>query len=277
MNVNINQLCPENWETMKIGLHSRFCENCEKNVIDFTNKDRREILEYLLTNYDKRICGRLYPSQLDFSHKDFLVTISALSRQSKNSNLPFYLLTLGTLILASCNNSEQSNEQKTKPVDTIVSNPIKPDTTSKSVQIEKSDTTKNDIKEKVVELTDIPILGEIAVGPDTTFGHTEPYPYVENMPEFVGGIDSLSSFIKQNLKYPEWEKSNKIEGTVYVRFVVDKNGKVKDSEILRTVEKAKNFDNEVLRVVNEMPDWKPGEHEGENVDVQFNLPIKFKL
>jgi|LakMenE18May11ns_1017448.scaffolds.fasta_scaffold8140574_1 hypothetical protein len=36
--IEIKKPCPENWETMKIGLNSRFCDNCQKNVIDFTNE-----------------------------------------------------------------------------------------------------------------------------------------------------------------------------------------------------------------------------------------------
>ncbi len=91
MKARIDNPCSEDWNKMKIGLHSRFCDKCEKNVMDFTNKSRQEILEYLLTNYDKRVCGRIYRSQLDFSDTDFLVTIKAISRKNKNPNLAFYL------------------------------------------------------------------------------------------------------------------------------------------------------------------------------------------
>lgn len=273
--VNIPKPCPADWERMKIGLHSRFCDNCEKNVIDFTHKDRKEILEYLLANYDKRVCGHIFPYQLDFTNTDFLITINALNKKSNNPNLSFYLLTLGTLILAGCDNPEIGN--KSKGVDTIASAPKNIDTTTTTQYL---DTSRKSFINPKKEMPPIPIgaiEGEIFVGPDTTFGHAEPYPYVEIMPEFKGGMDSLLSFINLNLKYPDWEKENKIEGKVFVNFVVDKNGKIKNAKILKTVKGSKNFDIEVLRVINNMPDWIPGQQDGKNVDVQFNLPINFKL
>jgi protein TonB len=87
----------------------------------------------------------------------------------------------------------------------------------------------------------------------------------------------LNTFIKQNLVYPNWERENNIQGKVVVNFVVDKNGKIKDGKILSTVQGAKNFDKEVLRLINSMPNWIPGQQDGNKVDVQFNLPIDFKL
>jgi TonB family protein len=261
---------------MKIGLHSRFCNSCQKNVIDFTNKDRKEILEYLLTSRTEKICGRIYRSQLDFSNTDFLITIQALAKQNKNKNISFYLLAVGTMILASCNNTTDQ-QTLTQPDTTITQS----DTTDKSKgKIEEPNDTINKVgkAEKAPPVIPIDIvLGEIEIYHDTIYGKTEPYQLVDIMPEFKGGIDSLMSFIKQNLEYPEWEKENKIEGKVFVNFVVDKNGKIKDPKILRSVQGSKNFDKEVLRVINSMPDWTPGQQDEKNVDVQFNLPIYFKL
>ncbi|MCW5932509.1 MAG: energy transducer TonB [Bacteroidetes bacterium] len=275
--IDIKKPCPENWETMKIGLHSRFCDSCQKNVIDFTNKDRREILEYLLTNRKDKVCGRVYRSQLDFSNTDLLITIQALSKQTTNTNIPFYLLTVGTMILASCNNNAPDNQVLT-PQDTII---IQSDTTKKDIK--KNEEPKDTIKEVEQAKIDPPVipidivLGEIDIYHDTIYGKAEPYQLVDIMPEFKGGIDSLMSFVRQNLKYPDWEKENKIEGKVFVSFIVDKNGKIKEPKILRSVQGSKNFDKEVIRVINNMPDWTPGQQDGKTVDVQFNLPINFKL
>ena len=275
--IDIKKPCPENWETMKISLHSRFCDNCQKNIIDFTNKDKREILEYLLSNRTEKVCGRIYSSQLDFSNTDILITIQALSKQNKNSNISFYLLTIGTLILASCNNNSTDQKESTNIVTTITQT----DTIEGTgiINKEPQDTT---IKHKKTE-KDTPIipsdilLGEIDIYHDTIYGKTEPYQLVDIMPEFKGGIDSLMSFVRQNLKYPEWEKENKIEGKVFVTFIVDKNGKIKEPKILRSVKGSRNFDKEVIRVISSMPNWTPGKQDGKNVDVQFNLPINFKL
>lgn len=275
--LEIKNPCPKNWETMKIGLNSRFCENCQKNVIDFTKKDKKEILEYLILNRTEKICGRIYRSQLDFSNTDLLVTIQALSKQIKNSNIPFYILGIGTLILAGCNNNSTDQNVITNPI-----SKIEETNSFKEIEIKNEDTQKTEVKPKKSEneTTIIPleiVSGEINFYHDSFIKKSEPYQIVDIMPEFKGGIDSLMSFIRQNLKYPDWERENNIEGKVLVSFIIDKKGTVKDPIILRSVPNSRNFDKEVIRVISSMPNWVPGQLNGKNVDVQFNLPINFKL
>jgi len=280
LNVTIQKPCSENWESMRIGLHSRFCENCIRDVVDFTNKDRKEILEYLIFNHDKKICGRVYPSQIDFSKSDFLVTIKAFSERSNNPNLSFYLLAMGSLILAGCNNNSVSSNSA---LDEIVNDPsikitnmIDDSTKNNTNTIDKLDTTSGEtMREHLIAYESI-IMGDFCVFPEPA-EKIEPLLFVKVMPEFKGGVDSLMSFIKQKLVYPAWERNNKIHGKVIVTFVVDKNGKIKDPKILKSVEGSKYFNHEVIRVVNSMPDWRPGWHDGKNVDVQFTLPIEFQL
>jgi TonB family protein len=100
---------------------------------------------------------------------------------------------------------------------------------------------------------------------------------VEEMPVFNGGNDSMFIYINNNLQFPEWEKQNKIEGTVYVSFVINREGGINDIKIIRSVENAKNFDQEVKRIITEMPQWTPGRQRGEKVSVRYTLPISFKL
>ncbi|NEQ49146.1 MAG: energy transducer TonB [Leptolyngbya sp. SIO3F4] len=269
---NISHPCPEKWESMKIGLHARFCENCQKNVVDFTQRDRKEILEYLLTHRNQRICGHVYPSQLDFTHTDLLVTIRALSKQRKNHNLSFYVLAAGAFLLSGCGPTESS--ETPTPIDTLET--VSLDTTTDSTTVSpEPENTEPEVPE--LDSMDLTLEGDIMLIGDTAHKHTGPYSYVEHMPEFKGGMDSLMAYVRENLKYPEWEKSNDIQGVVYVRFVVDKEGYVRDPKIIRSVNEATNFDREVLRVVREMPDWNPGRHQGEHVDVFFYLPIRFAL
>ena len=101
------------------------------------------------------------------------------------------------------------------------------------------------------------------------------YDVVEQMPEFPGGIQALISWVGENLQYPQSCIDQNIEGRVLVSFIVDKSGKVRDAEILRSV--APEIDAEALRVVNAMPDWKPGIHEGAPVHVKYSLPLVFKI
>jgi len=100
---------------------------------------------------------------------------------------------------------------------------------------------------------------------------------VEQDPEFPGGVSELMKFLENNLKYPENAKSKGIQGTVFVTFVIEKDGSMSGSSILRGIQNGADLDAEALRVINMMPDWKPGKQRGEAVRVQFNLPIRFVL
>ncbi|HET6227983.1 MAG TPA: energy transducer TonB [Bacteroidia bacterium] len=274
---------------MKIGIDSRFCEHCQKDVIDFTEKSREEILKIILTNRDRRLCGRFRKSQLDYTPDELLITVQALSKNPKNTNLAFYLLTMGTLLLSSCSNDEpKESTSSTEIVD--ATQKMKGDSMHKLFSKQEMDTVECDGKHKpvkhkpdevYVEEVERIVSGEL-IAPELEItppdvDNNEPYKFADVMPEFIGGIDSLRSYITKNLKFPARELEQNITATVYVRFVVDKTGKVINLQILRAAAGTNNFDEEVIKLMNNMPLWKPGSHKGENVDVEFNLPIKFKL
>ncbi len=101
------------------------------------------------------------------------------------------------------------------------------------------------------------------------------YVVVEQDPEFPGGMESLYQYLAGNVKYPAEAKANKIEGRVYVTFVVEKDGSVTNARIIRSPHESLSA--EALRVVQAMPKWRPGRTGGKPVRVQFNLPINFKL
>jgi TonB family protein len=92
-------------------------------------------------------------------------------------------------------------------------------------------------------------------------------------PEFPGGADSLQSFLKNNLAYPDSAKINHIQGKVYIGFLIDYEGKIKNPRILSSA--SPDLDKEAMRVVSMMPDWKPGTAGGSPVSVQYILPIEF--
>lgn len=104
---------------------------------------------------------------------------------------------------------------------------------------------------------------------------TDTYLMVEAEPEFPGGMEALMKYLSENIKYPEQAKKENIQGKVYMRFVVERDGSIVDAEILRGI--GGGCDEEALRVVNAMPKWKPGKQKGTPVRVQYNLPIVFKL
>lgn len=86
---------------------------------------------------------------------------------------------------------------------------------------------------------------------------------------------ALFGHILKNMRYPEMARKDSLEGTVVVEFVIDKQGYVSKSKILKDI--GGGCGEEVLRVVNSMARWNPGEQRGRNVNVQFRLPVRFKL
>ncbi len=104
----------------------------------------------------------------------------------------------------------------------------------------------------------------------------DPVLIAQIMPTFQGkDINSFRDYIAKNLKFPERAKNTGISGTVYASFVVDKTGKISSVKILRGVHP--DIDNEVIKVIRNSPKWEPGFNNGRYVNVQFSIPVSFKL
>lgn len=103
----------------------------------------------------------------------------------------------------------------------------------------------------------------------------EVFKFADEYPEFPGGEEGLKSFIKNNLRYPASCAEEGIEGRVTVTFVIAKDGSVKGFEVLRS--KDDRLSNEAKRIVATMPKWKPGNRNGEEINVSYLLPITFRL
>ena len=101
------------------------------------------------------------------------------------------------------------------------------------------------------------------------------WPNVQEMPTFPGGEKELFKFLEKEMNYPDFALRNGIQGTVYLTFVINRDGSVGDIKLLRGVDDFLN--NEAIRVVKKMPKWKPGIQNGNAVRVQLNLPVKFKI
>jgi len=106
----------------------------------------------------------------------------------------------------------------------------------------------------------------------------EIFQIVEEMPEFPGGQKALFKFLGANVKYPSMARENGISGTVYVSFVVEKNGAISNVKLRRGLAGGgAGCDDEALRVTKSMPNWKPGKQRGKAVRVAYTLPFKFLL
>ena len=106
--------------------------------------------------------------------------------------------------------------------------------------------------------------------PDNT-----PRTIVEEMPEFPGGNSELLKFIGENLRYPADAQENNVQGRVTLKFVVNPNGSVDRIEVLRGVDPS--LDNEAIRVIKSLPNFKPGKQGGVPVPVWFSIPVVFQL
>jgi len=111
--------------------------------------------------------------------------------------------------------------------------------------------------------------------PDDVDEPDEIFLIVEKMPEFPGGEPALRKYIAENIKYPPLAQENDISGKVYVRFVVTKTGAVGEVQVVRSVDKL--LDDEAVRVVETLPNFKPGQQRGKPVSVWYTVPIDFQL
>jgi TonB family protein len=104
---------------------------------------------------------------------------------------------------------------------------------------------------------------------DDIFGHPQ------ILPEFPGGFDALSAFLRNNIQYPEELKKDSIRGRVIVQFIIDELGNVTCPRIKKSVHSA--ADEEVFRVIKLMPNWKPASNNSFPCKICYTLPIWFQL
>lgn len=94
-------------------------------------------------------------------------------------------------------------------------------------------------------------------------------------PVYPGGPAAMNAFIQSKVVYPELSKEMDEQGTVYVQFVVNKDGTIQDVIVLKGVSEL--LDKEAVRVVKLMPKWTPGEQAGKAVRVRYQIPINFRI
>lgn len=122
--------------------------------------------------------------------------------------------------------------------------------------------------------TDV-VAEKIEVAKEITQPEEPVFQAVEQMPTFPGGVEEMMKFLSKNTVYPASAQENGIQGTVYVSFVVDKNGRIADVKVVRGVDP--ELDKEAVRVAKSMPAWIAGKQNGVAVRVAFTMPVKFVL
>jgi len=278
--LEIKKPCGENWENMRLGLISRHCGKCDKDVVDFTQMSKPEIFQYLYDNRDKKTCARIYSWQVDYTYEDIELTIKKLRPTQRKSNYYFYLLALGAFALGSCN--YENKPINTEIVENINLGQIRP---SADTAIKKNDSVVKEVEIgeiKPMHIEPIPDPGYLIKGempmpfePELTETVLNPddmvYNIVEQMPEFYGGSETLKLYVQSRLK--NIENENNLSGKIIVNFVVDENGVVSNPKIKKTVQGLQNYEKTIITIFNEMPKWKAGLQGGRNVKVSMQFPV----
>jgi protein TonB len=159
-------------------------------------------------------------------------------------------------------------------------------------------TTMIEIVDDDVEIVEELVIADIELNEETEIEIIEeeeeeeveedvPFMVVENMPALEACKElrdeernqctqlEIIRYVSENTEYPAIAKDAGIQGTVYVFFVVGKDGKVKDAKVLREVDP--RLDKEALRVVKSLPTFEPGQQRGKPVSVQYTIPVRFTI
>lgn len=115
---------------------------------------------------------------------------------------------------------------------------------------------------------ELPVMGEEPLD--------EVFTVAETMPEFPGGQKALIKYLAENVRYPQCYDTGEPVGRVIVQFVVEKDGRITNAEVVRALDKGA-CDQEALRVINSMPNWNPGKQRGKPVSVRYTVPVNFIL
>ncbi|MBO6058961.1 MAG: energy transducer TonB [Bacteroidaceae bacterium] len=98
---------------------------------------------------------------------------------------------------------------------------------------------------------------------------------VEENAQFPGGDEACMKWLHDHIKYPSICQEQGVQGRVIVAFVVNKDGSIVDVKVLRSPDQ--HLSDEAVRVVKQMPKWKPARQGNRSVRSRFNLPVMFRL
>lgn len=100
---------------------------------------------------------------------------------------------------------------------------------------------------------------------------------VENPAMFPGGDAALQEFLRANIKYPQRCQDSSYTATIYMSFIVERDGRLTDIKTIKGFKLCPEFAEECVRVIQLMPRWIPGHFQGRAVRVSCSVPVRFKL
>jgi TonB family protein len=128
-------------------------------------------------------------------------------------------------------------------------------------------------------LNDIVVIGygNKTNAPTNNDGENKIFDFVsiEKQPQFPGGMTKFYEYLSKSVRYPTEAVKNKVEGKVFLSFIVEKDGTLNDITVIRSL--GSGTDEEAMRVLKESPKWIAGVQKGKTVRVKYNIPIGFSL
>lgn len=104
----------------------------------------------------------------------------------------------------------------------------------------------------------------------------QPFLTAETMPSFQGGdLNKFRQWVQSNVKFPQIALENNISGRVTVTFVIEKDGRLTNIQVLQSPDRS--LSDEAVRVLQKSPVWSAGKQRGQAVRVRYNLPVDFRL
>ncbi len=208
--------------------------------------------QYQLLIIKKAVGARLYSIANSFNHSLTKKRITMMCKEKSSlwsCTKALYILPLA--VVAACTFSSPKSDEPSAKVNENVADVEMSAAKSESLSAE----VKSEKSNEAVVPTAVP----------------------EKNAQFKGGPNAMMSYIAQNTKYPQQCVDESVEGRVLINFIITKEGLVKDAAVMKSSGN-KLLDDEALRVVSGMPAFIPAvDKDGNNVQVNFALPVVFKL
>jgi TonB family protein len=190
-------------------------------------------------------------------------------------NFPLFVLLLSFVIWQGCGKTQEANNELTaeaKEAEAVETKRVEAVAAKKAMFVKESANKAEQRKLAAMEKAKLTPFYKDANG-------NLIYHKAEVDPSYTGGEDELRKYLKENLKYPEEARENRIEGTIFVDFVIDAKGKVREVVATDVIGDDVDFSlkEEAVRVVAAMPGWKAGIQNGRAVDASFSIPITFEI
>ncbi len=139
---------------------------------------------------------------------------------------------------------------------------------SEEIKVENHETIDANIE------PDISALSEIVVVDYGVSSNYQKPEYAYTPPKPVGGNGKFKDYVKENIRYPESGLEDKIKGTVKLKLTIDRNGKISNVEVLKSL--GREFDKEAIRLINEGPKWEPARENDSTIVKDVKVKIRFR-